>query len=468
MFAPSTYVARRHNLASSIGSGLIVLPGNSLLGMNYQANTYPFRQDGSFLYFAGLNIPDLLLLLDCDSGQTCLFGPALGLEHEIWSGPAPSLDTLAAQAGLDCAKPLDQAQAHCAAAQNQGRPIHYLPTYQGEQTLRLAHLLGRSPEQIEHGTSLELIQSVVALRSIKSAEEVAEIRLAIALSAQLYDELLQCCRPGLSEVELYAHLQGLILAQGAHEAFPTILTRRGAVLHNHSRDQILAQGDLLLVDSGVCSKLGYASDITRTLPVSGQFSTQQREIYTLVLNAQTAALGQMAPGVPFVDCHLAAAKTMVQGLIAVGLMHGDPDEAVAAGAHALFFPHGLGHMLGLDVHDMESLGEDHVGYDHEFKRSTQFGLSGLRLARRLAPGFVLTVEPGIYFIPPLIARWQAQGRHQDFINYPAVSKYLDFGGIRIEDDILITDIGAENLSSAITKDADESCAKMDAPTLTSA
>ncbi len=461
MFAASVYEARRSALMRAVGSGLILLPGNGLVGMNYRANAYPFRQDGSFLYFAGLDGPDLLLTLDCDTGQACLHGPELGLEHAIWSGPSPSLEDFAGRAGLDRVGTVSDAQALCHGAQALGRAIHYLPTYQGDQTLRLARLLSQSPEGIEAGVSQTLIAAVVALRAFKSAEEVAEIRAAIDVSAEAYRLLMCACRPGVSELELYGRMQGLVLSQGGCEAFPTILTRRGEVLHNHVHDQVLTEGDLLLVDSGVRSGLGYVSDITRTLPVGGRFSTRQRDVYDVVLAAQAAGVACMIPGAPFRECHLAAARAIVGGLRELGLMRGDADEAVAAGAHALFFPHGLGHMLGLDVHDMESLGEDHVGYDREFRRSGQFGLSGLRMARRLEPGFVITVEPGIYFIPPLVAQWKEQRLHEAFVTYSAVDDWLDFGGIRIEDDVLVTDFGVQVLSAAIPKSPDKICARME-------
>ena len=261
-------------------------------------------------------------------------------------------------------------------------------------------------------------------------------------------------------MELYGRMQGFILGRDSREAFPMILSRRGEVLHNHGHDQILGEGDLLLVDSGVVSPLGYASDITRTLPVGGRFTQRQQDVYDIVLAALVEGTGRMAPGVPFVDCHFAAAGAVARGLTELGLMRGDPTEAVAQGAHALFFPHGLGHMLGLDVHDMEALGEDFVGYDLEFSRSTQFGLSGLRMARRLRPGFAVTVEPGIYFIPALIGQWRESRRLEEFINYEAIDAYLDFGGIRIEDDVLVTEQGHEVLSADIPKDADALCSRM--------
>jgi Xaa-Pro aminopeptidase len=460
MFEASLYAARRRALMRSVKTGCILLPGNDLVGMNYHANAFPFRQDGSFLYFTGLNEPGHCLWLDCESGKEMLCGPILGLEHTIWSGAAPSLPELAARAGIGSVWTMTELAVACHDAQRQGRAVHYLPPYQGDGVLRLCRLLGAAPEAVEAGASQPLVRAVVALRSVKSGEEVSEIRHAIALSAELYAELMIACAPGVAETELYGRLQGLILSRGSREAFPMILSRRGEVLHSHSHDQILRDGDLLLVDSGVCSPVGYASDITRTLPVGGEFSAQQKEIYEIVLGALAEGTACMAPGVPFVDCHMAAAMTVARGLTEVGLMRGNPAEAVAAGAHALFFPHGLGHMLGLDVHDMEALGEDFVGYDDTFKRSGQFGLSGLRMGRRLESGFVMTVEPGIYFIPALIRQWREERRLEQFINYAVLDAYLDFGGIRIEDDVLVTEVGREVLSMDIPKSAGDVCKRM--------
>lgn len=455
MFEAGRYVARRAKVIGNVGQGCILLPGNDLVGMNYRANEYPFRQDGSFSYFAGPDRPGLYLWLDCDSGEETLFGTDPDLMHTIWSGPAPTLGELAASSGIARHGNVAELAEACRAALKQGRTVHYLPPYQGDGVLRLASLLEKSPAEIAAGASQQLIDAVVALRSVKDADELEEIRKAVAVSAGMYDELMSCCRPGMGEMELYGRMQGFIFSQGSREAFPMILSRRGEVLHNHTHDQILEQGDMLLVDSGVCSPLGYASDITRTIPVGGTFSPRQRDIYEIVLHTQAAGLACMAPGVPFLDCHLAAAKVMTEGLKALGLMRGNTEDAVAAGAHSLFMPHGLGHMLGLDVHDMESLGEDNVGYDRDIKRSGQFGLKGLRLARRLEPGFVLTVEPGIYFIPELIRLWRGQGRNTEFINFDGLEPYVEFGGIRIEDDVLITEKRFEVLSSAIPKTVEE-------------
>jgi len=460
MFEASLYAARRRALMESVKTGCILLPGNDLVGMNYHANAFDFRQDGSFLYFAGLDEPGHCLWLDCESGEEMLCGPSLGLDHTIWSGAAPSLPELAARSGIENAWTMADLAAACHDAQRPGRAVHYLPPYQGEGVLRICRLLGAAPDTVEAGASQKLVRAVVALRSVKSGEEVDEIRQAVALSAQMYAELMAACTPGVAEMELYGRMQGFILARGSREAFPMILSQRGEVLHNHSHDQTLSEGDLLLVDSGVVSPLGYASDITRTLPVGGRFTRRQLDIYEIVLRALAEGTSRMGPGVPFVECHFSAATQVAQGLTDLGLMRGDPAEAVAQGAHALFFPHGLGHMLGLDVHDMEALGEDFVGYDEEFRRSTQFGLSSLRMARRLQPGFVMTVEPGIYFIPALIGQWREARRLEEFINYEAIDAYLDFGGIRIEDDVLVTEHGHEVLSAGIPKEPAAVCACM--------
>jgi len=451
MFDAAVYSNRRAVLCSRVGSGCILVPGNDLVGMNYRDNPYAFRQDGTFVYCTGMDVPGLCLWLDCDSGEEVLFGADPGLMHTVWSGPTPSLAELAICGGIARTGSMEELARTCQAVLAQGRVLHYPPPYRGDGTLLLSRLTGRHPDQIHAGSSQALIKAVVALRSVKSSAEVDEIRRAVDLSAETYELLLDACSPDVAEMELCGRVVGHILARGGREAFPTILTCRGEVLHNHCHDQVLRGGDLLLVDSGVLSPLGYASDITRTLPVAGRFTTRQREIYEIVLAAQAAGLAGIAPGQAFVDCHQAAALAVATGLTELGFMRGDPVEAVAVGAHALFFPHGLGHMLGLDAHDMEGLGEDNVGYGREYARSSQFGLSGLRLARRLESGFVLTVEPGIYFIPDLIRQWRVRARHAAFINYQALEACLDFGGIRIEDDVLVTVDGYEVLSAAIPK-----------------
>lgn len=449
MFSPQTYQERRQALMHNVKHGLIVLRGNSALPMNYQANHFSFVQDASFRYCTGLTQPDLWLFLDCDTGQECLCGPEIQLMDTVWSGPRPCVEDLAASCGLALSGNYAHLQARCSTALKHGQRVHYLPQYQAEGQVQLADLLDQNIQGIRHNVSLSLISALVALRSIKTPEEIAELRSAIALSASVYALLMQTCRPGIEEQHLYAQVVAHVVEHGCQEAFPTILSVRGETLHNHAHTNTLRPGDLLLIDSGTVSPNGYASDITRTLPVSGTFSSLQRDIYSLVVRAQRSAIACLRPGVPFVDAHIQAARVLATGLCDLGFMRGDPAEAVAVGAHALFFPHGLGHMLGLDAHDMEALGEDFVGYDTVFQRSTQFGLSGLRMAKPVQAGNVLTIEPGIYFIPALISQWQANNMHTDFINYDLIKSAIGFGGIRLEDDILVTEYGVEILSTAI-------------------
>jgi Xaa-Pro aminopeptidase len=329
--------------------------------------------------------------------------------------------------------------------------VHFLPPYRPEAKARLSRLLGISPGNLKAKSSPDLIRAVVSQRIIKSALEVREIEKALAVSRRMYLTAMKMIKPGILEQEVAGRMDGLALAGGAGTAFPTILTVNGQILHNHDHSHVMRKGRLVVVDSGAESKSHYASDITRTLPVSGKFTTRQREVYEIVLAAQETAIAAMKPGVMYRDVHLKAARLMASGLKEIGLMKGDPAEAVAAGAQALFFPHGLGHSLGLDVHDMENLGENYVGYDDKTKRSEQFGLAYLRFALELRPGQVMTVEPGIYFIPALVAQWKKAKKNTGFVNFIKVETYLDFGGIRIEDNILITSGGRRVLGDPIPK-----------------
>ena len=453
MFAPETYAARRSALASSVGDGLVVLLGNGDAPMNYAGNLYPFRQDGSFLYYTGLDAPSLALTLDAETGRTVLYGHDPTLDDVIWEGPMASLADRAARAGIgETAAPgaLDDAVA---AAREAGRTVHVLPPYRGDSKIRLARLLGQDADAVD--ASAALVDAVIAQRLVKSDEEVTEIERAVALAAEAHALAMRLAQPGRTEREVAAAVQAHYAAQGGYASFPVLLTKRGETLHNHATDAVLDEGDLLLVDTGaVVSGTRYVSDVTRVSPVGGTFSNRQRAVVEAVLDAQEAAIAGMAPGVPFRDLHTLAAVTLTRGLQGLGLMRGDAEAAVEAGAHALFFPHGLGHAMGLDVHDMESLGEDRVGYDDEIRRSDQFGTASLRFGRRLAPGHVMTVEPGCYLIPPLIDAWQAEGRHDEFIDYAALGDWRDFGGVRIEDDVLVTEDGARVLGPEIPKAPD--------------
>ena len=451
MFKSAVYRQRRKFLSGRIKKGLVLFLGNEESPMNYPANTYPFRQDSSFLYYFGLNTPGLAAVIDVEAGTETIFGDDITLEDVIWMGDLPKLKERAAGVGVKTTAPSARLGETIALACKKGRPIHYLPPYRPDILARLADLLILQPQKVRQRASAELIRAVVAQRSVKSAEEVAEIEKSLAVSRQMYSAAMAVAKPGLYESEIVGAIEGIALAHDCQTAFPTILTMNVHVFHNHFHGHKLIKGRLLVIDSGVSSALGYASDITRTIPVSGMFSQKQRDVYEIVLKGQLQAIAAMKPGVSFKDIHLDAARTMAEGLKGLGLMRGDIGEAVAAGAHALFFPHGLGHMIGLDVHDMEGLGEDYVGYDETVKRSRQFGLAYLRMAKELRPCFVLTVEPGIYFVPALIDRWKTEKRHASFIDYARVEDFRDFTGIRIEDDVLVTREGSRVLGKPIPK-----------------
>lgn len=438
MFNAQTYVERRTRLAARVGAGLLLFLGNDESPMNYADNTYPFRQDSSFLYFFGMDRPGCAALMDLDQGRTVVFGDDATLDDIVWTGLQPTVAELAAEAGVTETPPLSELAARLGRAK--GRPVQYLPPYRSGQRLQLQQLLGFPPDQQDPAVSLPFLRAVVDLRAVKSGEEIAEIEQAVDTSVDMHLAAMRAARPGVTEAAVMAKVTEAALASGGALAFPVIATVHGETLHNHHYGNILEPGQMFLLDAGAESPAHYAGDLTSTCPVGRAFTPRQREVYEVVLGAHLHALGLVKPGVPFRDVHRSACRSLVEGLKALGLMKGDPDEAVAQGAHAMFFPCGLGHMMGLDVHDMENLGEVWVGYEGQPK-STQFGLKSLRLARPLQPGFVLTVEPGIYFIPELIRRWKAEGRFTAFIDYPKLESYAGFGGIRIEEDVLVTPDG---------------------------
>ncbi len=451
MFEKSTYVRRRRLLKKQVGSGLILFPGNGESPMNYPANAYPFRQDSSFLYFFGLDGPGLAGLIDIDADREVLFGDDAGLEDIIWTGPQAPLRGRAAAVGVREAAPRGELEGHIKSALAKKRKVHYLPPYRADVTSAIGDLMGVPSEKVKAGASLVLIRAVVAQRSVKSAEEIAEIETAVGIARPAYLAAMHMAKPGRGETYVLGAMEGVMRSLGGSWAFPPIVTVNGHVFHNLGTSNVLAKGRMLVADTGTESPLHYACDVTRTIPVGGRFNRRQRDIYEAVLFGQTTAIRAIKPGVRYKDVHLAAAAALVARLKDLKLMKGDVTAAVEAGAHALFFPHGLGHMLGLDVHDMEGLGEAHVGYDGSVRRSEQFGLAYLRMARELQPGHVLTVEPGIYFIPALIDDWRAKGKLAEFIDYARVERFRDFGGVRIEDDVLITDRGCRVLGPPIPK-----------------
>jgi Xaa-Pro aminopeptidase len=452
MFPAQVYRQRREDLRRRMDTGLILFLGNTDSPVNFADNLYPFRQDSCFLYYWGIDRPDLAALIDVDAEEEILFGDGLDPAAQVWTGPQPPLAERAGGAGVKTVRLLTDLARNVRKAKAAGRPIHILPPYRASQRLILARLLDLPPETIHRQISEPLLAIIIAQRSVKTAAEIAEIEAALAVTREMHLAAMAAARPGRYEYEIAALLQERCYAGGALQlAFAPILTVSGEILHNPHHHQVMAAGQLVLNDSGAASPRHYASDITRTFPVSGRFTTRQQEIYGIVLDAQTRAVEMARPGVAFRDLHLAAVERLAAGLVDLGLMRGDSAEIVAKGAHALFMPHGLGHMLGLDVHDMENLGEDRVGYTADAPRSTQFGLSALRLGRELAEGFVVTVEPGLYFSPALIAQWRAEGRFTEHLRYDRLDGYLAFGGVRIEDDLLVTGAGARVLGPPIPK-----------------
>jgi len=437
MFTADTYAQRRARLSASLPSGLLLFLGNDESPMNYTDNTYHFRQDSTWLYFFGLAQPGLAAVVDLDAGRTVIFGDDLGLDAIVWTGPQPLVSELAARAGVTDTAAASALAGTISAARAGGRTIHYLPPYRGEHRLTLSTLLGLPPDRTDEGASLDLVRAVVAMRVYKSAEEVAEIERAADTSVDMHLAAMAMARPGLRESDISAKVTEVALAAGGGLSFPVIATIHGETLHNHYHGNTLKAGDLFLLDAGAETAMGYAGDLSSTFPVDRTFTSRQRDVYQIVLDAHLAAVAAVKPGRPMREIHLLACRTIAEGLKGLGLMKGDLDEAVAEGAHAMFFQCGLGHMMGLDVHDMENLGEVWVGYEGQPK-STQFGLKSLRLARPLEPGFVITVEPGIYFIPELIRRWKAEGRFREFIDYGRLEAFADFGGARIEEDLLVT------------------------------
>ena len=449
MFKQDVYVNRRNRLQAKVNNGLILILGNSDSSMNYPANTFHFRQDSTFLYFFGIDLQGLAGVIDVDNNRHILFGDDYTLDDIIWVGQQTSLSEKASSVGVAEVMPRKELFNIVGDAVKHGRRIHFTPPYRGENIMLLGSLLGIRSNRVKEYSSVELIKACVELRSVKENIEIEELERQMSVGYKMHVTAMKMAQPGITEQEITGAIEGISISGGGIVSFPVICSVRGETLHNHYHGNTLKKGDLLLVDAGSESPLHYATDHTRTIPVGGSFTQQQREIYQIVLDANNIAYENTRPGIMYRDVHLMAATTIAKGLKALGLMKGDVETAVREGAHALFFPHGLGHMLGLDVHDMEDYGENHVGYDSEIQRSTQFGLRSLRMGRRLQPGFVITNEPGIYFIPALIDTWKSEKKFEEFIDYAQVEKYKGFGGIRLEDDILVTESGSRILGERI-------------------
>jgi Xaa-Pro aminopeptidase len=451
MFKSEVYIKRREELHKKVKSGIALFIGNSEAPMNYPDNTYHFRQDSDFLYFFGLDLPGLIGSMDFDSGKDKIFGNDYDIDDIIWMGPQPVVKDLARKCGITDSAPVAKLEDTIKDALSKKRKIHFLPPYRGETKMTLAKLLKENPCQMKTLASVDLIKAVISMRSIKEKVEIDEIEKAVDIACDMHVAAMKMCKPGVREQDIFGTIEGLALAKGAGTSFPIILSINGQTLHNHSHGNILTKGKMMVTDAGAETNLHYASDITRTTPVGGKFNQKQKEIYEIVLKANTEAIKATKPGISNRDLHFKACKIITTEMKNLGLMKGDVDEAVAAGAHALFMPHGLGHMMGLDVHDMEALGENFIGYNDEVKRSDQFGTAFLRFALPYKPGHVFTVEPGCYFIPELIEKWKTEGKFKEFINYSKIEAYMSIGGIRIEDNVLITEKGHKLLGKPIPK-----------------
>ena len=455
MFKPQVYKNRRNRLREKINSGIILILGNSESQMNYPDNTYHFRQDSNFSYFFGLDLPDFAGVLDVDNNKDYIFANDVDIDDIIWMGPQPSVKDLAAKVDVDNTAEFNKLYDFLSDAISKGRKIHFTPPYRGNNKILLEKLLGISPSKIRSYASLELIKAIISLREIKKECEILEIEKACNIGYEMHVAAMKMAKPGVYEREIAGYIEGIALSGGGMLSFPVILTQHGETLHNHYHGNKLLKGNLMLTDAGCETESHYASDNTRTVPVGGIFSQKQKDIYNIVLKANTDVIPMMKPGVKYFDIHMQACRIITQGLQDLGIMKGNIEDSLANGAHAMFMPHGLGHMMGLDVHDMEDLGQIYVGYDEKIRPVDQFGTAYLRLGKELKPGFVLTDEPGCYFIPELIDKWYKEGINKEFINFDKVNEYRDFGGIRIEDDILITETGSKILGKPIPKTVED-------------
>ncbi len=446
MFSSTTYTDRQQKLLSQVSSGIILIMGNDDSPMNYTDNPYHFRQDSTFLYFFGIIRPGLVALLDTVDCSVCIYGDDFTVEDVVWMGKLPTIKDQAALCGVDKTGTLKDLANRVHQAVRSQEAIHFIPQYRHHNILKLMKLTGKSAREIENGASPELIKAVVAQRIYKTAEELVEIEKGVDTTIDMHVAAMKMLRPGMKELDVVVEVEKIARATGGEISFPTIATINGQTLHNHYHGNIVKEGQLFLLDCGAETAMGYAGDLSSTFPVGKTFSSLQKDVFNLVLKSHYAAVDMLKPGVPYKQVHRASCLAITEGLTDMGLMKGNPEDAVDAGAHALFFPCGTGHMMGLDIHDMENLGEEFVGYDGQPK-SKQFGLKSLRLGRALEPGFVLTIEPGIYFIPELTDQWRAEKKFTQFLNYDEIDKFRNFGGIRNEENYLITPEGKRLLGN---------------------
>ncbi len=445
LFSKETYVARRQALSRLVGSGLVLLFGNNDSPANYPSNAYKFRQDSAFLYFFGQHRDGLVGVIDVDQHTETLVGNEIDIDDIVWFGSVKSVSAMAEECGVGATAPMSSLADMVQKALKAGRQVHFLPPYRYDTQIQIMDLTGIHPSKQREAASMPLIQAVIKLRSTKSAEEIAEIERACAIGYKMHVTAMKMCRPGVTEQAIGGAIDGVAYAEGCMPSFQSIVTMHGEIMHGNPSPRQLESGRLMLCDAGAETNENYCSDNTRTTPISGHYTQRQRDIYSTVSDCHDLVLDVARPGVKWWDVHFDVCRLMTNRLKELGLMKGDTEEALRAGAHALFLPHGLGHMMGMDVHDMEGLGQTNVGYDDEVRPSSQFGTASLRFARKLEPGFVVTDEPGIYFIPDLIDLWKREGHNAEFLNFEEIEKFKDFGGIRIEDDVLITENGCRFL-----------------------
>lgn len=446
MFTKETYVQRRALLKKNMGSGVLLFLGNDESGLNYEGNTFRYRQDSTFLYYFGLSFAGLSAIIDIDEDKEIIFGDELTIDHIVWMGTQPTLKEKSERVGIAETQPFASIVNYLQSAIQKGQTVHYLPPYRAEHKLKLMEWLNVAPATQEG--SVPFIRAVVAQRNYKSAEEIAEIERACDVTADMHIKAMQVLRPGMYEYEVVAEMNRVAEAANCELSFATIATVNGQTLHNHYHGNKVKPGDLFLIDAGAEVESGYAGDMSSTIPADKKFTPRQRAVYEIQNAMHRESVNALRPGIPYMEVYELSARVMIEGMKELGLMKGNTEDALREGAHALFYPHGLGHMMGLDVHDMENLGEIWVGYGGQPK-SAQFGRKSQRLAIPLEPGFVHTVEPGIYFIPELIDLWRSERKFMDFINYDQVEDYRYFGGIRNEEDFLITETGARRLGKKI-------------------
>ena len=450
MFNKTTYINRRKQLKSNFENGILLFLGNEESSMNYLDNTYRFRQDSSFLYYFGLDYPGLVGIIDIDNDKEIIFGDDLTIDHIVWMGSQPTIKERSEKVGIQHTGQMNEMLDFLKTAKQKNRKIHFLPAYRPEHQIKLYNWLEIPINETNQFASVDLIVSVGEQRNIKSVEEIERLEKVVSVTADMHFAAMRYAKAGMNEAQVAAKVHEVAQAAGGDIAFPIIATINGQTLHNHYHGNTLKEGDLFLLDAGAEDQLHYAGDMSSTFPVSRKFTERQKEIYQIALNAHNAAIEVIKPGINFKEVHFTAARTIFDGLKDLGFTKGNTEEAVQAGAHALFFPCGTGHLMGLDVHDMENLGEQYVGYAGQAK-STLFGLKSLRLGRELKPGFVLTIEPGIYFIPELIDLWKSENKFTEFINYNKVEEYKDFSGVRNEEDILVTETGYKILGKPLAK-----------------